>query len=409
MHPVSLCHLFFSMLMSATLLSCHSSSTSQQGGTDTGTGTVTSGEACDGFCHIVKSCQLYSDYGYNGDYSFDASACASDCRDDMNDASQEIPKCIGELKNLMTCVGDLTCDQANDWATEPMENYPCKTREDSYESCMVSNYGYYYDDYYYDYYDGYYDGYYDDWYDYYYDDVYPDPCEDYAEADRCGDWDAYWGDPVVTTVSNEFELDQLANCKCMRGSLSVSTDYLETLSLPNMEVIHGDFHIRNNDSLTTVAMQKLTSIDGELDLYGNHALESVSLPVLVGIHRLTLEDISPMTGLDGLDSLRTITATTGAAIIILNTSLENLDGLSGVTALSASIDIEENPNLTSLNGLMNITGFSSLSNEAFLILRNDALPTCSALELRDALDPQNMPICIMDNAPDTCESDYSGC
>ncbi|MBN2528471.1 MAG: hypothetical protein JXR76_18935 [Deltaproteobacteria bacterium] len=229
-------------------------------------------------------------------------------------------------------------------------------------------------------------------------------------------------------------MNELKDCKCIRGPLNITTEYLETIELPNLEYIAGDIWFMENqmatrvsmpalreiqgslwvwysEALTEVSMPQLEKIHGSLFISHEHSLENLSFPSLSSIADLIMYDCEPLSNLDGLSSLKTVgTQSSEYAVDLEKTTLENLNGLAGVTALTASVSLVDNPYLTDVSGLMNISSFDlNDSDITFQILDNAVLPTCEALKLRDALNPQESPVCIMDNSADDCESDYSGC
>ena len=385
-------------------MACHSKSTSDVEKSGQQPEAETTGDTCRKFCLQLDACDAWG-----GDYGGDQmTACLESCADQMAETAAEAPECIQVERNYVACVSDLNCADFDVWSysDDESDSYPCQQVENRYVECLVTYMTDSYED------DDYwYDDYYDDdyWDDYYSDDLYPDPCEAYEESERCGEWDAYWGDAEKVFAVNEYELDQLANCRCVRGDLSVATRYVETLSLPALEEIHGDLKIISNEVMSDVSMANLAIVFGELQLYNNQELQRLSFPKLTQIEKLSVTDCAPIATLDGLSRLETITATSGTVVEIQRTTLENVDALSGLTALQGTILLDANDNLTDVSGLMNVTAFEPDSGDALLIIDNPALPTCNALELRDALNPPTMPICIMDNLADECDNDYSGC
>ncbi|MBN2714370.1 MAG: hypothetical protein JXX14_00870 [Deltaproteobacteria bacterium] len=397
MYPFTMCRFALLCGLAFSTMSCKDDSSPE------------SSEYCANLCETNENCDAMELYGGSID------ECITYCVETAEDVAEENPECATAYRKMAVCVSQLSCSEYEEWLDESGD-YPCEEVSTDYYSCMVP-----YEE----------DEYEFDWEDYAEPDHYP--CEAFAEKESCGEWDMFQLAYEVFNISNEFELDEIADCKCIRGSVTISTEYLETIELSKLELVGKTLAIKNNMAATRVSMPALREIDS-LEFSGNETLSEISMPALVEIGstlrfyneraveelsfskltrigRLEMDHCGPLTNLDGLSSLEEIsTSSVAHAIKLTGTTLENLDGLSGVTELNSSIYIVGNPNLSDLDGLMNVSRFNTDWSAGTLLIRdNAALPTCEALDLRDTLNPEEIPICIMDNSTDDCENDYSGC
>ncbi|MBN2527853.1 MAG: hypothetical protein JXR76_15800 [Deltaproteobacteria bacterium] len=162
--------------------------------------------------------------------------------------------------------------------------------------------------------------------------------------------DFYVGDVHITANT---ELEKLASCRSIEGSLDIRCERCDDLSpLKNLAHVTDRLRIARCPMLTSLA-----------------PLENVSGYV---------EDISIFDndGLIDLSGLQNIQATS-RLLIGDNAQLESLHGLEGLTEIEGGIDIERNSSLTSIRALKNVRGYLT---DNIHIEGNDVLDSCSGLE-----------------------------
>lgn len=217
------------------------------------------------------------------------------------------------------------------------------------------------------------------------------------------------GDYSVTTQT---QLDALARCEQIEGSLSIGNGSLEIVSLQplanvqriqgslrigvifrgleltslagldNLQVVEGDVHIVSNDNLTTLeGLNSLERVGGSLYIGEPPSLE---LPFSVGNTSLTsLEGLNNLSSVGGgvnilgnsaLTSIEALSDLTDAQrVYIDNSAISTLESLGNVTNLQ-SFWLDNSPNVTNLEGLPDTSALT------FLALRdNDALTSLQGL------------------------------
>ncbi len=103
--------------------------------------------------------------------------------------------------------------------------------------------------------------------------------------DTSGYDDCRTGDFLIYDV---LDVELLLSADCIVGSLTVRSDTLADIYLPNLRFISGDLTIRNNPALLSLTdLSALESIGGELSIYGNPLLSCGEACDLLG--RLSVE------------------------------------------------------------------------------------------------------------------------
>jgi len=81
-------------------------------------------------------------------------------------------------------------------------------------------------------------------------------------------------------ISSQLDVDALAGIRVITGNVRVESPFFEVLSLPDLEVVGGNFFIYDfNDALTQISMPKLETIGGSTQWTAQRA-ELVGLPKL---------------------------------------------------------------------------------------------------------------------------------
>ncbi len=177
------------------------------------------------------------------------------------------------------------------------------------------------------------------------------------------------GDLVFESLPNVRTL-VLSNLTCISGALQIDGTNVDTIQLPNLDVIGTDFHITNHSQLQEVALPVLTTIGGGLRLVNNAALNNLStlplqrplgnnlalqnLPAMASLSwlsnlqsvqgQLSLENLPALASLEGLQNLTHIQR----ELRLLGTPVQDVEPLAQLTHLGGLI-VRSNPQLTSLS------------------------------------------------------------
>ena len=173
--------------------------------------------------------------------------------------------------------------------------------------------------------------------------------------------------PALTDVDGDILLDSLTmielsspSLSYVAGSVIVSSgeEAFAALTLPSLEVVGGDFRIRQS-SIESVSLPALAAVSG-LFLYGDAALIEVSLPVLASVQGSANPD-APYRGsvvLSGLGvtilDLPALVTIAGDLDVSSNHALESLS-LPLLASVGGSRDVRQNLALTTCTGAL-ITG-----------------------------------------------------
>jgi hypothetical protein len=186
---------------------------------------------------------------------------------------------------------------------------------------------------------------------------------------------------IIDDNDTSGDIAALSGCTEIWGTLYIVNTNLTSLDgLENINNIHDDLRISDNDALTSLSgLSNITNVSGSLQIEDNDALTSLS-----GLNNLTsvggflqIMFNNALTSLNGLENLNNIhwnTAKNWNLLIVGNRSLTDISTLSNITSLGGSLEIVNNDALTSLNGLENLT-----SGKALIIRENDILINLCAL------------------------------
>ncbi|MFC1609458.1 hypothetical protein ACFL6C_00740 [Myxococcota bacterium] len=146
-----------------------------------------------------------------------------------------------------------------------------------------------------------------------------------SEGFFCGDTYPTTG---AITIAYQSQVDALAPYAHVDGSITITTDSLTAISLPNLQRVEGS---------------------------------------------LTCRDSPLLTSLSGLSNLRVV----GANLTVENCDdLSDLDGLQGITTVHGTLRVAYNSSLLSLNGLDNL----AIVEDDALVFGNDVLASLNGLE-----------------------------
>ena len=223
-------------------------------------------------------------------------------------------------------------------------------------------------------------------------------------------------------------LDSLISIEIINGDFEVYSNSLTSFDgLNNLDTIHGEFSIQggpfitncqgleslkkigNPNSLSNFSsntlvnfsgLDSLTSFDGDIHIAFCQNLTSFQgMESVTSMGQLNVSDCNNLTSLQGLNSVQSIDF-----LSLFYLPITNLDGLESLQTVS-TFDLSELMSLTNINGLSNLTsvnffyiddcialtsldGLENLNavNGNFAIRRNDVLSDISAIENADLKD-----------------------
>lgn len=156
------------------------------------------------------------------------------------------------------------------------------------------------------------------------------------------------------TLTTDVDVQALAGCTTIGGSLTVRQSTLTTLSaLSSLTAVHGGLLINQNENLINLdGLQQLESVGGSVLVTDNGKLRN-------------------MTGLQGLSSI-------GAALQVSGSAIRELE-LANLESIEGDVEIDYNPRLErlALPALTRTTGLAIVGNAALALLD---LPALSSVE-----------------------------
>lgn len=172
-----------------------------------------------------------------------------------------------------------------------------------------------------------------------------------------GAWPADCASTDYSFLTTQAEVDALGATGCDRivGELSMknSGDITNLNALTNITSIGEALTIDNLSALIDLdGLDNLTSV-GELNIATNGALTNLNgLASLTSVGGdLVIGDNAALTNLDGLAN---VTSVGGNLLIFINDAVTNLDGLTNINSVGGGLTIESNAALANLDGLTNI-------------------------------------------------------
>jgi len=126
----------------------------------------------------------------------------------------------------------------------------------------------------------------------------------------------------TTVIQNQGDATALASCKTFTGSIVIATGTTDSINIPNVQKLDGDFTATNVSLITSIGADSMTEITGKMVLNEVQVLTSLSFPQLASVDEI---DWNALPNLQALTFTSTVTK--ASTINIQNTELGSLEGI----------------------------------------------------------------------------------